>query len=127
MGLPGLCGFVAEIFVVLAAFHAFPWLAVAAAFAVVLTAAYILWTIQRVWLGSNAEWAGLPDMNGRERLIAAPLVVLTVALGVAPQLVLHWVGPSVEDAVGRIAAAPTVRAVEEAPKGAAPGAVAARP
>ena len=51
MGLPGLCGFVAEVFVVLAAFN-YDWrLSVLAAAAVILTAGYILWTIQRVFLG----------------------------------------------------------------------------
>jgi NADH-quinone oxidoreductase subunit M len=110
MGLPGLCGFIGEVFVLLAAFNYNRVLAVLAALAVVLTAGYILWTIQRVWLGRSEEWKGLPDMNSREIAIAAPLVVLTILLGVAPQLVLSWVGPSVDQMVQRIANAPTVRA-----------------
>src|SRR5262249_55061103 len=59
MGLPGLCGFVAEVFVVLAAFNYAPGLAVLAAAAVILTAGYILWTVQRVFLGRNETWKGL--------------------------------------------------------------------
>src|SRR5439155_19089194 len=85
MGLPGLCGFVAEVFVVLSAFNYSPLLAVLAAAAVILTAGYILWTIQRVFLGGSEQYKGLPDLNVREWLIAIPLVVLTVALGVFPQ------------------------------------------
>ncbi len=102
MGLPGLCGFVAEVFVVLAAFNYSIPLAVLAASAVILTAGYILWTVQRVFLGKSEVWNGLPDMNLREILIAAPLVVLTIAMGVLPQpLILSWMGPSVNHMVER--------------------------
>ena len=104
MGLPGLCGFVAEIFVILAAFHYDPVLGVLAAAAVVLTAGYILWTIQRVFLGRNQAWKGLPDLTPREVGISAPLVVLTVLLGVFPQaLVLSWMSPSVDRIVAGVA------------------------
>jgi NADH-quinone oxidoreductase subunit M len=100
MGLPGLCGFVAEVFVVLSAFNYSPILAVLAAAAVILTAGYILWTIQRVFLGRSEAWKGLPDMNLREIGIAVPLVVLTIAMGVLPQwLVLSWMSPSVDQVV----------------------------
>jgi NADH-quinone oxidoreductase subunit M len=97
MGLPGLCGFVAEVFVVLAAFNYNYLLSILAASAVILTAGYILWTLQRVFLGKNEAWKGLPDMNIREIIIAIPLVVLTIAMGVLPQpLVLSWMSPSVD-------------------------------
>jgi NADH-quinone oxidoreductase subunit M len=100
MGLPGLCGFVAEVFVVLSAFN-YSWiLAILAAAAVILTAGYILWTIQRVFLGGNTAWKGLPDMNLREITIAVPLVVLTIAMGIFPQaLILSWMSPSVDQMV----------------------------
>jgi NADH-quinone oxidoreductase subunit M len=100
MGLPGLCGFIAEVFVVLAAYHFNLILAVLAATAVILTAGYILWTIQRVFLGGNQAWKGLPDMDLRELVIAVPLVVLTIAMGIQPQrLVLSWMAPSVDQMV----------------------------
>jgi NADH-quinone oxidoreductase subunit M len=67
MGLPGLCGFIAEAFVILSAFNYNPWLAVFAAAAVILTAGYILWTLQRVFLGRNEQYRGLPDLTARER------------------------------------------------------------
>lgn len=100
MGLPGLCGFVAEVFVVLAAFNYNVGLGALAAFAVVLTAGYILWTIRRVFQGRNDAFPGMTDMTPREVAIIAPLVVLTVLLGVYPRAVLDWMGPSV-DAVSR--------------------------
>jgi NADH-quinone oxidoreductase subunit M len=100
MGLPGLCGFVAEVFVVLSAFNYDAVLAVLAAAAVILTAGYILWTIQRVFLGRSEAWKGLPDMDFREIVIAVPLVVMTIAMGIFPQwLVFSWMGPSVEQLV----------------------------
>ena len=51
LGLPGLCGFIGEVFVVLGAWSYSAALAVVAASVVILTAGYILWTIQRVYLG----------------------------------------------------------------------------
>jgi len=110
MGLPGLCGFIAEVFVVLAAFNYHPVPAILAAAAVVLTAGYILWTLQRVFLGKPGEHcAGLPDLNLREIVIATPLVILTVALGVFPQpLLLSWMGPSVDTMARQVTSAKTL-------------------
>jgi len=95
MGLPGLCGFVAEIFVLLAAFNYSPTLGALASFAVVLTAGYLLWALRRVFQGRNDPATRAPDLSPRERAIIAPLVVLTVLLGVYPRVVLDWVSPSV--------------------------------
>ncbi len=105
MGLPGLCGFVAEVLVVLAAFHYSVAMGILAASAVVLTAGYVLWMIQRVFLGRNEAWRGLSDLSPREIVVAAPLVVLTVLMGVFPQpLVLSWLSPSVDRVVADVAA-----------------------
>jgi len=105
MGLPGLCGFVGEVFVVLAAWNFSPVVAFLAALTVVLTAAYILWTVQRVYFGTNPAYKGFPDMSLREVLIAAPLVVLSVALGVFPSyLLLSWMEPSIAGLVNTLAA-----------------------
>jgi NADH-quinone oxidoreductase subunit M len=109
MGLPGLCGFIAEAFVVLAAFNYNPILAVLAASAVILTAGYILWTLQRVFLGRSEQYKGLPDLNLREIIIAAPLVAFTVLLGVLPQpMLLSWMGPSVDQMVKGVTTAKTL-------------------
>jgi NADH-quinone oxidoreductase subunit M len=105
MGLPGLCGFVAEVFVVLAAFNFNYVLAFFAAAAVILTAGYILWTIQRVFLGKKEDWKALPDLSIREIIISVPLVIFTVVLGVYPQSLMSWMSPSVESVVGNVAKA----------------------
>jgi NADH-quinone oxidoreductase subunit M len=109
MGLPGLCGFIGEVFVVLAAFrYSYLW-SILAASAVVLTAGYILWTLQRVFLGRNEHYRGLPDMDARELTIGLTLAVLTVIMGVFPQLILDWMGPSVRDMVAQVATSPAIR------------------
>ena len=109
MGLPGLCGFIAEVFVILSSFNYDPLLGILAAAAVVLTAGYILWTLQRVFLGRNEQYRGLPDLTLREMIIAAPLVILTVALGVAPQqMLLSWMSPSVDQMVRSVTSAQSI-------------------
>jgi len=109
MGLPGLCGFFPEFSVVMAAFNYHKVMAVLAAGAVVLTAGYILWTLQRVFLGRNETWRGLSDLTAREVVVAAPLAVLTVLLGVFPHpLVLSWMSPSVNRMVHGVLSAPEI-------------------
>ncbi len=114
LGLPGLCGFVGEIMVLLGSFQAargdsllvhggfatgrqiYP-LAVIACFGTVLTAGYILWTIQRVFFGPvKAEYETLPDLSAREMAVLTPLAVMTVLLGVLPTFfVLMLTNPAV--------------------------------
>lgn len=96
MGLPGLCGFVGEFCVFIAAWHFSPALAVPAVLSVILTAAYLLWTWQRVYLGTNPATKDFPDLTPREAVCLLPCVLLAIALGVLPGLLLfNWVDPSV--------------------------------
>jgi len=95
LGLPGLCGFIGEIWVLLGAFGAaevhpeMTWArpyAIAAAFGIVLTAGYILWMMQRVYLGPERdEYKDFPQASTRELGILVPLAVLTLVLGILPQ------------------------------------------
>ena len=59
-----------------------------------ITAAYILWTLQRVYLGQNPAYKSFPDINLRELLCIVPLAILAVVLGVWPNLLLSWMEPS---------------------------------
>ncbi len=96
MGLPGLCGFVGEFMVMMAAWNFSPALAIPAILATVLTAAYLLWAWQRVFLGVNPITATYPDVTAREGAVLFPLVGLCLALGVLPGLlVFQWMEPSV--------------------------------
>jgi NADH-quinone oxidoreductase subunit M len=90
--MPGLCGFIGEIYVLLGSWQAQVLgasgarvLTIIAAMSVVLTAGYILWSVQRVFLGAaKPEYENVPDMSGREILVMAPLAVLALAMGVLP-------------------------------------------
>ena len=106
LGLPGLCGFIGEVLVTLSSWNYNPVLAVISAFTVILTAAYILWAIQRVYLG--AEYRGpheeaLTPITSRELSIATPLVFLAIVFGVAPQSLFQYVTPSVNRQVATLA------------------------
>ncbi len=106
MGLPALCGFVGEFQVMLASWNYSPTLAVPAILATILTAGYLLWTWQRVFLGTNPATAGFPDLSAREFVVLFPFAVLAVVLGVLPGvLVFQWLEPSVHgwvDALARL-------------------------
>jgi len=91
LGLPGLCGFIGEMWVFLGVFNAgprFPWaypMAILAASGVILTAGYILWLIRRVYLGKEREeYADYPDATGRETFILVPMAILCIAMGIFP-------------------------------------------
>ncbi len=89
LGLPGLCGFIGEVYVGLSAWNYNPLLAIIAAAGVILTAGYILWTIQRVYLG--AEYKGphpeaITPINPREVTIASVLLFCAIVLGIFPEL-----------------------------------------
>jgi NADH-quinone oxidoreductase subunit M len=115
LGLPGLCGFIGEVFAVLSAWYVDRRLAVFAAFGLVLTAGYILWTIQRVYFGPRyrgPQPVSFPPLTVGERTISYVLLGLAVALGIFPQLVFEVTNPSLEllvhqlDAAVRTAAPP---------------------
>ncbi|HSW40698.1 MAG TPA: NADH-quinone oxidoreductase subunit M, partial [Acidobacteriota bacterium] len=96
LGLPGLAGFIGEVLVLIGAFGAadtaFRVLVVFAAISVVITAAYYLWTMQRMFLGAPKEkWGGLRDVNWRERITLYPLAAATVILGVFPVPVFNLI------------------------------------
>jgi NADH-quinone oxidoreductase subunit M len=106
LGLPGLSGFIGEILVFLGAFPVFTLMTVVSATAVVITAAYYLWTIQRMFLGKfNEKWAGLWDMNWRERLTLYPLAASVILLGFYPVPVFNLVDTSLHTMVEVVKAA----------------------
>jgi NADH-quinone oxidoreductase subunit M len=89
MGLPGLSGFIAEALVFLGAFQTYKFLTFLAAIGIILTAGYLLWMIQRVFLGKlNEKYATLPDINGRELFTLVPIGILVLVLGVYPHPVI---------------------------------------
>ncbi|MEZ6058487.1 MAG: NADH-quinone oxidoreductase subunit M [Planctomycetaceae bacterium] len=99
LGLPGMCGFIGEVVVVLSMWNYSPLLAVIAASGVILTAGYILWTIQRVFLGPRYKGPHEEDitpLNGREATIGFLLLGFAILLGVAPFLMFDIMNPTIE-------------------------------
>jgi NADH-quinone oxidoreductase subunit M len=98
VGLPGTSGFVGEFLTLMGMFQYNTWIAAVAATGVILSAGYALWLYRRVVFGDliKESLKSITDMTVRERAIFAPLVVMTILLGVYPSLVTDIIGPSVE-------------------------------
>ena len=107
LGLPGLCGFIGEVFVVLAVFKYDVTLAIISASVVILTAGYILWAVQRVYLGPDyrgPHGEALTPSTPRENTIAAVLLVFAIVLGVFPyQSLLRYMDRTIEQQVNALA------------------------
>ncbi len=101
VGLPGTSGFIGEFLTLVGTFHANTWAAAVATTGVILSAAYALWLYRRVVFGDLIREAlrTISDLTPREKLIFAPLVAMTLLLGVYPALVTDITGPSVEKLV----------------------------
>ena len=94
MGLPGLCGFIGEFVVFFAAFNGsgidtdlqfWRWCAIISVSGIILTAGYILWTLQRVYMGQEKpEYQAFPEVTKRELVSLVPLGVLAIVLGIFP-------------------------------------------
>ncbi len=99
VGLPGTSGFVGEFLTLVGMFQANTWVAAIATTGVILSAAYALWLYRRVVMGDliKESLRTIKDLNLREKLIFAPLVAMTLLLGVYPAAVTDIIGPSVEN------------------------------
>jgi NADH-quinone oxidoreductase subunit M len=116
IGMPALNGFIGEFLTMLGAFLWDPRFVVAAGLGVILSAVYMLWMFQRVYLGpiTNEKNAKLPDLQPREWASVLPLCALAIAMGVFPSLFLAPMELSVKKVVERVQAGQPVRA-ENAP------------
>ena len=96
VGLPGTSGFVGEFLTLMGTFQVNTWVAAVATTGVIFSAGYALWLYRRVVFGEliKESLKTIQDMTGRERAIFAPLVVMTLLLGVYPSLVTDIIGPS---------------------------------
>jgi NADH-quinone oxidoreductase subunit M len=97
VGLPGTSGFVGEFLTMLGGYLHNSWLAIFAATGVILSAAYALYLYRRVIFGALVKPAlqTIQDLNAREVAILAPLVVITILLGVYPKPVFDVITPAV--------------------------------
>lgn len=100
LGLPGLSGFVAEFLVILGSYKGYVTYSVLAAAAVVITASYLLWTVQRVSFESlPAKFSDLSDAGIREMSGVVPLAIATMAIGIYPLPIMKIINPSVAQIV----------------------------
>lgn len=100
LGLPGLSGFIAEILVFMGGFNTYRVLTIIAVSGVVLTAAYCLWTVQRVFLGPlNPKYENLSDINGREMFTLIPLALIVLFVGIYPMTLLNMVQASLNNLI----------------------------
>lgn len=104
VGLPGTSGFVGEFLTLMGVFQVNTWVAAIAATGVILSAAYALWLYRRVVLGDMIKGSlkAITDMTRVEKLLFAPLVAMTLWLGVYPAAVTDVIGPSVENVLARV-------------------------
>lgn len=87
LGLPGMSGFVAEFLVFIGAFPVWQLATILAAFGIVITAGYLLWMLERVFMGPLPEkWASLGDANRLEVFTVGVMVAVIVGIGVYPSL-----------------------------------------
>jgi NADH-quinone oxidoreductase subunit M len=97
VALPGLASFVGEFLVLLGTFARYVVVGVIATIGIVLAAAYALRLYQKVATGPPSPHVeGMPDLKGREVTSLAPVVLLTIVLGVFPAPVLNVVNPAVD-------------------------------
>jgi NADH-quinone oxidoreductase subunit M len=103
LGLPGLCGFISEFMVFSGSFPVFMTYTIISATSVIITAAYYLWAIHRMFLGKlNEAYRGFPDLNWRERFTLYPLGAIAIVLGFYPQAILGWINPALHALVQNI-------------------------
>jgi NADH-quinone oxidoreductase subunit M len=107
VGLPGTSGFIGEFLTLLGAFKANTWVAFIATTGVILSAAYALYLYKRMIFGEldKPSLAAIADMNVREIIVMAPLVVLTVLFGFYPAPLLDVTAVSVKKLVSGYEAA----------------------
>ena len=97
VGLPGTSGFVGEFLTLVGIFKVNTWVALFATSGVILSAAYALWLYRRIVLGQliKESLKSITEMDRREKIIFAPLIFMTLLLGIYPALILDIIGPSV--------------------------------
>jgi NADH-quinone oxidoreductase subunit M len=107
VGLPGTGGFVGEFLTMLGAFMANTWVAIFAATGVILSAAYALYLYRRIIFGKLVKpgLQTIQDLSLREVAILAPLVILTILMGVYPKPVFDVTRASVANLIQQHGAA----------------------
>jgi NADH-quinone oxidoreductase subunit M len=103
LGLPGLSGFVGEALVFLGAFPVYRVVTMVSAVGIIIGATYVLWMLQRVFLGPlNQKYANILDINARELATVIPLAAIVIFIGVYPAPFINMVKTSLITLIGMI-------------------------
>ena len=107
VGLPGTGGFVGEFLVIIGAFQVNTWVALLAATGMVLGAAYMLYLYRRIVFGvmTKIDLKDILDVNRREALVFAPLIVIVLWMGIYPSSFIDVMAASVGNVVDNYHAA----------------------
>jgi NADH-quinone oxidoreductase subunit M len=108
VGLPGTSGFVGEILVIVGVFGVNSWVALLAATGGFLSVAYMLWLYRRVFFGflTRDDLKLLPDLRPNEIIAFVPLAIITLLMGIYPDLFLDPMRASVDNLIAQLDAAP---------------------
>jgi NADH-quinone oxidoreductase subunit M len=102
LGLPGLNGFVGEFLIFKGTFTLTAWAAAISTLGLLATAIFLLTVIQKVFTGpvkSNQTWI---DLTVTERMTVAPMIAAMFVLGIAPNLLLQVINPTVTAMLGAV-------------------------
>ncbi|MCX6453840.1 MAG: NADH-quinone oxidoreductase subunit M [Actinobacteria bacterium] len=97
LALPGLSSFVSEFLVLLGSFAKYPVAAILGTTGIILAALYVLIAVQKSLHGeTSAPSAGMVDLNLREKIAIAPVILVLVFLGFYPKPVLNVINPTTQ-------------------------------
>lgn len=104
IAVPMTNGFIGEFLILLGSFQANPWYSYFAVTGVVLGAVYMLWMFKRVFFGAEGELVSdkhhpLTDLNLRELVVLAPLVIMVFWMGLFPNQFLNLTKASINHLV----------------------------
>jgi len=99
MGMPGFSGFIAEFPIFMGVWKTQPWIAIVAAISIVITAAYVLRIIGRVFFGKMPEeFVGhITKINALDKVALVLLSAILIIVGVYPSIMVPLVESGVKN------------------------------
>lgn len=96
IGIPGTAGFIAELHALIGGYERWGWLVLVLSISVMISAAYAIRTIGRLFTGPvREEMKHITDLRTSEMLAAGLLTAGTIILGVFPMVLLQYIRPAV--------------------------------